>query len=345
MNTSVKKILTVAIPAYNAEKYLSKCIESLCHKSFLNELDIIVVNDGSKDDTSVIAHAYEERFPESVTVIDKENGGHGSGINTAIARARGKYFRVLDADDWVESSNMPEFLSYLKDSSADIVLCNFHMVDMLTGNKQPFRTERIPLGKEYTFSEFMEYPRSSRQCCFFHGITYRTEFYRKTGIQLTEKIFYEDQEYATLPAYFARTILPLDLFIYQYMVGNINQSISNENQVRNLWQIEKVFWNICDFYCNHRDMSEDKREYFLFKLSSLLLSYYVAGFLKDKDRAHGRATARSMSHKVREQCPELYVYSRKKYLIAYLLHLFYISSDVLEKAKRTKLYYAVRKFI
>ena len=340
-----EKVLTVAVPAYNAEQYLAKCLDSLCRRDFLDKLEIIVVNDGSSDGTSALAHRYESEYPASVCVIDKENGGHGSGINTAAAQARGRYFQVVDSDDWVISANMPELLGKLGASDADVALCNFHMVDMRSGKKQAFQTRGIPPGVVYSFPEFMKYPRDARDCCFFHGLIYRTEFYRGTGIRLSEKIFYEDQEYATLPAYYARTVLPLDIFIYQYMVGNTSQSISNENQVRNIDQIETVFWNICRFYCSHRDMTEDKREYFLFKLSTLLLSYYVAGLLKDKDRKRGKARAERMSEAVKRECPELYDYSRKKYLIARALHELHISAEMLERAKRTKLYYKIKKHI
>lgn len=341
----MRKILTVAIPAYNSEKYLSKCLDSLCLNQFLDKLEIIVVNDGSTDGTSVLAHSYAVEYPESVRVVDKKNGGHGSVINVAATQAHGAYFQVLDADDWVISSNMPQLLKTLEHTQADIILCHFHMVDMYSGKKQAFQTEDIPLGITYSFSDFMKYPRSARACCFFHGMIYRTEFYRNTGIHLSEKIFYEDQEYATLPAYYAQTVLPLDLFIYQYMVGNAAQSISNENQVRNMGQIETVFWKICHFYCSHREMPCEKKEYFLFKLSTLLLSYYVAGLLKDKERARGRLRAANMCAAVERECPELYACSRKKYQIARILHMLHVSADMLEQAKKTKLYYKIRKYI
>lgn len=341
----MEKVLTVAVPAYNSERYLEKCLDSLCQHTFLEKIEIIVVNDGSTDDTSGIAHRYESKYPDSVHVIDKENGGHGSGINVAVEQACGKYFQVVDSDDWVISANMPKLLEALERLQADMVLCHFHMIDMHSGKKQAFRTEDIPLGTVYSLSDFMKYPQNARTCCFFHGLIYRTEFYRNTGIHLSEKIFYEDQEYATLPAYYAETILPLDLFIYQYMVGNSAQSISNENQVQNMDQIETVFWNICRFYCSHREMSESKRQYFLFKLSTLLLSYYVAGLLKDKDRARGRFRAVRMRKAVEKECPELHACSRKKYRIACVLHALHISADMLEWAKKTRLYYKIRKYI
>ena len=311
----------------------------------MDQLEIIIVNDGSTDGTSELAHTYETRYPASVMVIDKENAGHGSVINTAILCATGKYFQVVDSDDWVESSNMPALLDVLAKQVADMVICDYHMVDMYTQKKQAFRSEEIPTGKVLPFSEFMTYPISARSCCYFHGIIYCTEFYRNTGIQLSENVFYEDQEYATLPAYYVQTVLPLSMFIYQYQVGNPAQSISSENQIRNMGHIERIFWRICDFYCMHLDMATEKRQYFMEKLSTLLLSYYVAGLLKDPDRIKGTVLAKEMRENVRRKCPELHMYSSKKYLIAYTLHLLHISADVLEHAKKTKLYYMIRKHL
>lgn len=337
------KVLTVAIPAYNSESSIQKCLDSLVKSEVLPELEVIIINDGSKDGTLDIAHDYERRFPESVYVIDKENGGHGSGINTASAAAVGKYFQVVDSDDWVITENLPKLLATLRETEADIVLANYHMVNMISGRRQSFSTEGIVLNREYDIEEFLSYPAKTKSCCYFHGVIYRTEFYRETGIRLSEKIFYEDQEYATLPFYYAHSILPTDVFIYQYQVGNTAQSISSANQSKNMWQIEKVLGVLISFYNTHRDMSAGKKTYFLFKLSGFLTSYYVAGLLKCADRKRGREDARKMRSEVRSVCPELYRASEKNYQVAMALHRLHISSVELEKAKSTGLYYQIRK--
>ncbi len=337
------KVLTVAVPAYNSESCIQKCLDSLVESEVLPELEVIIINDGSKDGTLDIARNYERRFPESVHVIDKENGGHGSGINTASAAAVGKYFQVVDSDDWVITTNLPRLLAVLRETEADIVLANYHMVNMISGRRQPFSTEGIELNREYDIEEFLSHPPKTKSCCYFHGVLYRTEFYRKTGIKLSEKIFYEDQEYATFPFYYAHSILPTDIFAYQYLVGNTAQSISSANQAKNMWQIEKVLRVLIGFYNAHRDMSAGKKSYFLFKLSSFLTSYYVAGLLKCADRKRGREDARKMRSEVRSVCPELYRASEKNYQVAMVLHRLHISSAMLEKAKDTGLYYLIRK--
>ncbi len=339
------KLLTIIVPAYNSERYLRKCLDSFADARLLSNIEVIVINDGSKDGTLKIAQEYALKYPQTFSAVDKENGGHGSGINVGSKLAKGKYFQVVDSDDWVLTGNVFQLLDYLRNTCADVVLCQYHMVDMKSGKRQAFEIGDIPLNKEYTLEEFMAYPRNARNCCFFHGVIYRTQFYRETGIELSEKTFYEDQEYATLPFYYVKTILPLDLFIYQYQVGNEAQSISNTNQVKNMGQIEKVFWRICEFYILHSDMDEVKKTYFLFKMSTLLLSYYVAGLLKMPDRKKGRLTAETMRKGVAEKCPELAQCSERKYQVAVLLHKLHISAAMLERAKKTKMYYFVRKFL
>lgn len=342
----VQKLLTVAVPAYNSEEYLSKCLDSFCEGSVLPRLEVIVVNDGSSDETSGVACRYAEKYPDTFRVIDKENGGHGSAINRASREATGKYFQVVDSDDWVITESLPKLFAVLEAAEADVVLCNYHMVDKTTGKRQPFATKGVPLGVAYTVEQFMTFPQSSRQCCYFHGILYRTEFYRSTGIQLSERTFYEDQEYAAIPLFYAKTILPTDLFLYQYQVGNVNQSISNANQVKHLNQLEKILWGLVDFYlANKESMTREKQDYFLFKLSNLAISYYTAGFLKDPDRKRGYETARTMRKAVWSRCPDVAQEAERGYRTALFLYRLHLSADVLETAKRSKLYYRIRNHI
>lgn len=119
------KILTVVVPTYNAEKYLEKNLNSLCVEEVLSEIEVIIVNDGSTDSSINIANKYAEKYPDSYKVITKENGGHGSGINCGIKYAQGYYFKVLDADDWVDKNALKNLVNYLKVCDDDIVYSGF----------------------------------------------------------------------------------------------------------------------------------------------------------------------------------------------------------------------------
>ena len=105
----MKKVLTIVVPAYNVEKYLKNCLDSFVDVNILNSIEILVVDDGSTDKTADIAKNYEKKYPNSFRLLSKENGGHGSTINYAIPRASGKYFKVVDGDDWVDKKHLPAF--------------------------------------------------------------------------------------------------------------------------------------------------------------------------------------------------------------------------------------------
>ena len=116
------KILSFIIPSYKSAGFLDKCIPSFLNEAVLDKLDIIIVNDGSTDDTPLVARKYCDAHPDSIRLINQENKGHGGALNTGCAAAVGKYLKVIDADDWVETQNLPEFVAKLEKSDADVVL-------------------------------------------------------------------------------------------------------------------------------------------------------------------------------------------------------------------------------
>ena len=119
------KALTILIPVYNTEKYIKRCLDSLIVSEIMDDIEILVVNDGGKDHSVEIIQKYVDSYPETVRLIDKENGGHGSTINAGIKEAKGKYFRVLDSDDWFNSTDFVKFVNRLKSEDADLVVCDY----------------------------------------------------------------------------------------------------------------------------------------------------------------------------------------------------------------------------
>ena len=124
----MSKIFTVTIPAYNVEKYLDEILPTYLDERLLDDIKLLIVNDGSKDSTAEIGRRYEEKYPNTVRLINKENGGHGSTINTGIKEASGKYFKVIDGDDWVDTEELVKFIAYLKNADTDIILTPFNRV-------------------------------------------------------------------------------------------------------------------------------------------------------------------------------------------------------------------------
>ena len=121
----MNKILSVVIPSYNMEEYLYRNVSSMMIGEILDDLEIIIVNDGSKDRTSEIAHELQRKASQSIVVIDKENGHYGSCVNAALKIATGKYFRILDADDWMDSGEFVKFVNILKCIDVDCIYTPF----------------------------------------------------------------------------------------------------------------------------------------------------------------------------------------------------------------------------
>lgn len=332
------KTLTFIIPAYNAEKYLDKCISSLLNPAVQDDLEIIVVNDGSTDQTETIAKKYVKEYPHMCALITKANGGHGSAINIGFQKATGKYVKVLDADDWILTENLTPFIHLLKDLSSDVVLTNFHTVHMLTGELTSYALPIDLCNHNYDFKNICELWDKIHHCIAFHGITYNRLFYLSTKTFLTEHVFYEDQEYVTIPCCQAETFFLCELYLYEYLIGNISQSMAIENQIKRLDHLEKVILHLLD-YCGTLLYEKKYALSFCYKCISVSLMAYLKlvclAFFPQKE---GRALARMLSHRIRKNCPGLFCFIKKKYYIFLLLSYLNISISTFEKLMHTKLY-------
>lgn len=335
------------MPCYNAGWCLDKCLSSFFSETsgISDKLEIIIINDGSTDDTLKIASEYEGKYPDIFLVIDKPNGGHGSGINAAIKQASGKYFKVIDADDWVLTENLGVFLDMLSVSNADVILTHFHTVDMTSSKKKEYKTRDIQLDKLYTLDKFTMLSGEIYNCTVLHGLTYRTEIYRKSGTVLSEGIFYEDQEYATLPFLSVEKIFPADMFLYEYMIGNVNQSVSDKNQVKRLSHIEQVTKKLFGFYkeCKNSGISGGKLRYAARKATDMLLSYYVIAMIKNPDKRAGRFEAERIRRELSEIAPELVSSTNAKYRLAKIMNRLRFNGKTLELMKNPLPYAIFRK--
>lgn len=343
-----EKTVSFIVPAYNAEGCIKKCLSSFVFNdgTAADEIEVIVVNDGSKDGTEDTVAEYISKYPGTFTLINKKNGGHGSAINTAVQTARGRYIKVVDADDWVLTENLPGYISALKDTEADIVITHFHTVDMLSGKRTAITSSDVAFGEIYSLQKMMTAGKNALRCCMFHGITYRTDFYRSCGLTLSEGISYEDQEYCSLPFMDAKIIMFLDLFLYEYLTGSANQSMSDRNQVTRAWQLKKVFDNILRSYISRKGcLSEAAEKYMLYKLAETLQNYYITMLIRSDDRAAGRKAAAEIRKSTKSAAPELDEATRSRYRIIYMLHIAGVKMRHLEMLKKSPFYLWLRTAI
>lgn len=220
------KVLTVVVPTYNMEKYLDKCLSSLIvpELDLLDLLEVLVVNDGSKDRSSEIAHGYEHLYPNTFRVIDKQNGNYGSCINAALPNASGKYMKILDADDYFDTIVFQKYLRELVNVETDLVITDFEEVD--EGYKSIIINSMSSNLPQETISPFEKLCQDRGFYTLqMHQITYRTSILKDMGYLQTEHISYTDTEWSFSPMYYVHTFYYIPNILYKYLVGRIGQTI------------------------------------------------------------------------------------------------------------------------
>lgn len=335
------KILSFIIPSYNCSTFLEKCVRSMVRPELLDQLEIIIVNDGSVDDTASVAEQFVKEFPATVRLINQENKGHGGALNTGCAAAQGKYLKVIDADDWVETDNLPAFLTFLQGCDSDVVLTHHYTVDISTGEIRKWKSYPDSFGKSYTLEQIMGQPQSFDRSLTFHGITYRTDFYQTQSIRLSEKVFYEDHEYATFACCRAASVTPLDLFIYHYRIGDVQQSVSDANQLKRLSHMETVLQRFLT-EATQLPQTAGGRAYFEMKAQGVLLSYITTVMLVEPDRQKGRLLGKKMMDLFHAEMPGAYNRSVKQYRIFRFMNRLHLRKSTWEQILHSKLYRRLR---
>ena len=203
------KLLTVIVPVYNTEKYIKRCLDSLDNEEVNDLLEVLIVSDGSKDNAINIAKEYEKRLPDTFKIIEKENGGHGSTINKGLELATGKYFRVLDSDDWVDNNDFVTFVKKLKELDVDLVVTDYRKEFVYEGKSEKLVYKDLEPNKKYDFDTF-DLKLLNGEYFVMATSTYKTEVLRKSNLKLMEKTFYVDMQYNVVP------IPMVNDFIYLY---------------------------------------------------------------------------------------------------------------------------------
>ena len=302
------KILSIVVPSYNAEKYLDRSVPSLVVGG--EDVEVIIVNDGSKDNTLQIARKYEKEFPNIVKVIDKENGGHGSGINAALEIATGLYFKCCDADDWFAKDAYLEFLDLIRKhikegTSPDLYLTNFVYNRLDTGKTHVHDcTTTYPTNRFMTWEDFKS--PNNKDFFMMHMFTYKTEILRKSGLHLPEHTFYVDNLYVYQPLYYVKTMYYLPVGLYQYYVGHADQSISYENMAKNYKHALRVYEKVMTAYTYEdlKKLTKVHKRYMIFSIvviEALTLFYSVVGKKQGSKKEY-----RLLNKQIKQQNKKLY---------------------------------------
>ena len=268
------KVLTVVVPTYNMERYLRYCLDSLCVSRGGEALEVLVVNDGSKDSSSAIAHEYERKHPGVFRVIDKENGNYGSCVNRGMAEAKGKYIKILDADDSFDTHNFEDFIGFLCDTDADLVLSDFAVVD--TG-REIRKIIKYNLGEGTLFAMDDVCTTTVFKNMQMHAVTYRRKNLLDLGYRQTEGISYTDQQWIFLPMITVKTVARFDRFVYKYLVGRAGQTVDPNLKLKYLDNSLRCALGMAEMYQAHKEAFEGKavNEYLEARAVPFLKGIYV----------------------------------------------------------------------
>lgn len=264
------KLLSIAIPCYNSQDYMAKCIESLLVGG--EEVEILIINDGSKDQTAEIADKYATEYPTIVRAIHKENGGHGSAVNTGIENASGFYFKVVDSDDWVKAEAYLAILAKLREltggeHSLDMMISNFVYEKEGEKRKKVMRYKHpLPQGRIFTWNDVGHFHKG--QYILMHSVIYRTKLLRECGLHLPEHTFYVDNIYVFEPLPYVRNMYYMDVNFYRYYIGRSDQSVNENVMIGRIDQQILVNKIMTDYYVEKKGiLAANKR------MAKYMLSY------------------------------------------------------------------------
>ncbi|WP_142973267.1 glycosyltransferase family 2 protein [Enterococcus casseliflavus] len=242
------KTLSIIVPCYNSQDYMERCIDSLLVGG--ETVEIIIVNDGSHDQTGAIAERYQRSYPKQIKAVHQENGGHGQAINTGLEVASGTFIKIVDSDDWVDEEAYRQILTFLtSDSQAnsiDMVISNYVYETQWKKNKrcihyQRFLPENEPFGwadVRFPFSKYL----------LMHSVIYRKSVLEKANLQLPKRTFYVDNLYVYEPLPYVKKMVYLNVDFYRYYIGRSDQSVNEKVMISRIDQQLKVNRTMIDYY-------------------------------------------------------------------------------------------------
>ncbi|APM40968.1 glycosyltransferase family 2 protein [Clostridium kluyveri] len=276
------KVLTVVIPCYNSAAYMDRAIESLLIGD--EDLEILIVDDGSSDNTSIIADEYEKKYPNIIRTIHKENGGHGDAINTGLKYSKGIYFKVLDSDDWFDKNSLKKVLDILKNMINNSKTLDMLIVNYVYENINMHKSKSInykgamPEEKIFTWDDLGHLKNS--QNILMHSVIYRTEILKKCNLKLPKHTFYVDNIFVYKPLPYVKTMYYINVDLYRYFIGREDQSVNEKIMIERIDQQIRVTKIIIDCY-NPMIIECKKLRKYMIKYLVMMMTVSTVLLLKD----------------------------------------------------------------
>lgn len=315
------KTLTFLVPCYNVAHCVRRCIDSMLAEALLDDIEILLINDGSKDNTLEVLRDYEQRNPEVVRVIDKENGGWGTAINLGIRDAKGKYVKEVDADDWVSTENLPAYIAFLKEHDIDYIATDYTEYFKADDHYEHHGYQQEIYNKTMSLNDFWEKHPTAWDFPI-HAITYRTQMLQECGLKVGDR-YYGDIEYNLYPLPHVKTICVLPLNVTVYFRGSDEQSTSTAGYAKHFRDYAAMSQRITSFFLsapatlhpNLHKFIEDTVRGTLVRTYHLMMSPLYAG------KSEGVKTSlKSYNHWLKKTDKELYAYCgrQRKHGVTYI---------------------------
>nr|WP_300824136.1 glycosyltransferase family 2 protein [uncultured Schaedlerella sp.] len=266
------KYITFAIPCYNSEAYMEKAINSILPAG--EDVEILIVNDGSTDKTRKIGKQYAERFPSIVKVINKENGGHGDAVNSGLSHASGKYFKVVDSDDWVDEDSLMKLLEVIRGfvregSEVDMIVSNYVYEKAGMEHKKIIHYRNVlPQNEIFRWDDIGSFHLD--QYILMHSVMYRTEMLKLCQLKLPKHTFYVDNIYVYYPLPHVRLLCYLDVDFYRYFIGREDQSVNEKIMISRVDQQIYVTKSMISMYDLRLIGSKKLRKYMINYLAIMM---------------------------------------------------------------------------
>jgi len=243
-------ILTVVIPSYNSEAYLGRAVDSVLQGGY-PDVEIIIVNDGSRDGTAAMADGFVASHPDTVRAVHQENKGHGGAVNTGMKNAHGLYFKVLDSDDWFDRAALDILTAGIRearnrDETPDLLITNYVYEKEGARRKKTMHYRGIlPRDKTVRWNSVGRFRPG--KYLMMHSMVYRTRVLLDSGLSLPEHTFYVDNLFVSVPLPFVQTIRYLDVDLYRYHIGRSDQSVNEKVMLRRMDQQLRVNRLLIDY--------------------------------------------------------------------------------------------------
>ena len=330
-------ILTIAVPTYNMAQWLDKNLATYCHPELEGRLEVLGLNNASTDDSRAILDRFSREHPHIFTLVDRDSRGYGSSINAALSRAKGRYFRIVDADDWVDTQQLIALVDELEHCSADVVITDYEIVNMQTGELTPVRVR--DRGGEYG-----QLTCDVSACIpllpSIHSTTYQTSLLRECGFYMQDNMFFVDEEYVILPYLQAKSVICYPFDVYRYQVANPAQSTSPKNRAKYLEHREKVLKRLIPAYITAKEEGQgaDALAYCFERIKNGVGDHFTTLYMYVEDRKEGRRLAWEWKAYIQRQAPDFWPPVKRKERLLHILNRLHISLKQYQGLKRCLLH-------